>query len=569
MSAAIYPSVMRGFRAKPVCFRLFTSAIITALSLFAMPAKAGAGSILSMGAPSISDTTQTTDHAPAIDLSSMPDSLKKLILDALNLIEDLSIKESEKTEVLTDSSAVSVDTIIKTTFVEDTIFTKEVRSIFSDVIDTSVTAAPPALAVTDTIRQEKTVKDSASVLPPIQIPTLKMCPEAQALLKKRDGFFMSENRPVNPIFLPIIFDGQRPSERPAITPKKGERNRYELKRRKSNIERDHEMNAIGAYAQAEFIVNSPDKVHYTPEMLPDAIHMERVKRRKEFLEMNIYETPRLRELHGHQVKLKHWISELNSALQISQIYISENWYQGGSSNINLISTQHYALDYKDYENDKILFENDIDWKLNISSAPDDTLRSYAISEDLFRIDSKFGYKAFLNFYYSVSLSFKTQFFNLYKKNTETRTASFLSPGEMNLNLGMTYNYTSKDKSLKTSASLSPLAYNLKTCIDKKIDPTKFGLEEGQTVMNKIGSSIEATIKWEFMRHMYLNSRFYYFTTYERVQIDFENTLNFVLNRYFSTRIEFKMRYDDSVEPNAKGSFLQFKELLSFGLYFRI
>ena len=559
---------MRGFRVKPFCFRLFTGAIIAVLSFFALPAKAS-GSIFFSGAPSTADTTQTTGNATTIDLSAMPDSLKRLILDALNIIEDLSIKENEKTEVRADSNAVTVDTVIKTTFVEDTIFTKEVRSILSDVIDTSVTAVPPALAAADTAREKKVEKDTAAVLPPIRIPKVTMCPEAQALLKKRNNALMTENRPVNPIFLPIIFDGQRPTERPSISVKKEERNRYELKRQKSNMERDREMSAIGEYAQAEFIVNSPDKVHYTPEMLPDAIHMERVKRRKEFLEVKGYEMPRLRELNGGPVKLKHWISELNSALQISQIYISENWYQGGASNINLISTQHYSLDYKDYENDKILFENDIDWKLNISSAPDDSLRSYAISEDLFRIDSKFGYKAFLNFYYSVSLSFKTQFFNLYKKNTETRTASFLSPGELSLNLGMTHNYKNKEESLETSVSLSPLAYNLKTCIDKEIDPTKFGLEEGQKVMNKFGSSIEASIKWEFMRHMYLNSRFYYFTSYERVQIDFENTLNFVLNRYFSTRIELKMRYDDSVAPNAKGSFLQFKELLSFGLYFRI
>ena len=409
---------MRGFRVKPFCFRLFTGAIIAVLSFFALPAKAS-GSIFFSSSPSTADTTQTTGNALAIDLSSMPDSLKRLILDALNIIEDLSIKENEKTEVRADSNAVTVDTIIKTTFVEDTIFTRKVRSILSDVIDTSVITAPSALATADTVREE-VEKDTAAVLPPIRIPKVTMCSEAQALLKKRNNFLPTENRPVNPIFLPIIFDGQRPTERPSISVKKEERNRYELKRRKSNMERDREMNAIGEYAQAEFIVNSPDKVHYTPEMLPDAIHMERVKRRKEFLEVKGYEMPRLRELKSGPVKLKHWISELNSALQISQIYISENWYQGGASNINLISTQHYSLDYKDYENDKILFENDIDWKLNISNAPDDSLRSYAFSEDLFRIDSKFGYKAFLNFYYSVSLSFKTQFFNLYKKNTEKR-----------------------------------------------------------------------------------------------------------------------------------------------------
>ena len=254
--------------------------------------------------------------------------------------------------------------------------------------------------------------------------------------------------------------------------------------------------------------------------------------------------------------------------KISQIYISDNWYQGGTSNINLISTQAYSIKYNDY-NDKILFENKIQWNLNISSAPDDTLRNYSISEDLFRIDSKFDYKAFKNFYYSTSLYFKTQFFNNYKKNTETRTASFLSPGELSYNLGMSHNYTSKNKSFTSSVSVSPFSYNLKTCIDEEMDPTKFGIEKEKKILHKFGSSFDTNIKWQFMRNMYLSSRLYYFTSYKHVQIDFENTFNFVLNRYFSTRIEFKMRYDDSADPNEKGSFIQIKEMLSFGLFFRI
>ena len=186
-----------------------------------------------------------------------------------------------------------------------------------------------------------------------------------------------------------------------------------------------------------------------------------------------------------------------------------------------------------------------------------------------RIDSKFGYKAFKNFYYSTSLYFKTQFFNNYKKNTETRTASLLSPGELSYNLGMSYNYTSKNKSFTSSVSVSPFSYNLKTCIDEEMDPTKFGIEKGEKILHKFGSSFDTNIKWQFMRNMYLSSRLYYFTSYKHVQIDFENTFNFVLNRYFSTRIEFKMRYDDSADPNEKGSFIQIKEMLSFGLFFRI
>ena len=134
---------------------------------------------------------------------------------------------------------------------------------------------------------------------------------------------------------------------------------------------------------------------------------------------------------------------------------------------------------------------------------------------------------------------------------------------------MSHNYTSKNSAFTSSASVSPFSYNMKTCIDEKIDPTKFGIEEGKKILHQFGSSFEANFKWEFMRNMYLTSRLYYFTSYKHVQFDFENSFNFILNRYFSTKIELKLRYDDSAEPNENGKFVQIKEMLSFGLFFRI
>ena len=505
---------------------------------------------------------------PPIDTTAIPDSIKNLIFDVIELIDEMVVDEETKVESVVDSSLVRPDTVqIITTFVEDTLLTRELQTILGEVIDIE-TVDSIAVPAADTLAVAAAA-DTTGLLPAITIPRLTMCPEARAILRKKSAVGEVEQVPVNPIFMPIIFDGQLPENRPTLMTAGKEKKPLELYRRKSSVERDGEMNDLGRYAQARYIVDSPDKIRYTPEMMPEAIHIDKVKRRREFLTVERQPLPSLRELSGHKVKLKHWISELKSALQISQIYISENWYQGGTSNINLVSTQNYSLEYKDYEHDKMLFKNTIQWKLNISSAPDDTLRSYAISEDLFQIDSKFGYKAFGSFYYSASVTFKTQFFNHHKKNTHNRTASFLSPGEMNLNLGMTYNFTSKNKAMSTSLALSPLAYNLKCCIDKEIDPAKFGIEAGKKTINKVGSSFDATLKWQFMRNMSINSHLYYFTSYDRVQIDFENTFNFVLNRYFSTRLEFKMRYDDSVQPNAKGKFLQFKELLSFGLYFRI
>lgn len=515
---------------------------------------------------------KTIPEAPPADTSSMPDSITRLIQNIFLLIDSLEIKDSTRIDIHVDTTRLVKDTIFITTeFVEDSIMAQELLQQLDSIVGKKVVADIP-IQKTDSVLTKPYAKDTLRKIPPKPQP-LKMCAQAQAILQEAKNKFTiipTHEIPVNPIFMPIIFNGQRPRDTPALYENIPEKKYvpYTIYRRKNSIDKAKSLAELGAYAQATAIIAHPEKVRYTPERLPKAIHLERMKKRREILTVKGPSTPRKFDIKGRPVKLKHWISSLQSALQISQIYISDNWYQGGTSNINLISTQAYSIKYNDY-NDKILFENKIQWNLNISSAPDDTLHNYSISEDLFRIDSKFDYKAFKNFYYSTSLYFKTQFFNNYKKNTETRTASFLSPGELSYNLGMSHNYTSKNKSFTSSVSVSPFSYNLKTCIDEEMDPTKFGIEKGEKILHKFGSSFDTNIKWQFMRNMYLSSRLYYFTSYKHVQIDFENTFNFVLNRYFSTRIEFKMRYDDSADPNEKGSFIQIKEMLSFGLFFRI
>lgn len=270
-------------------------------------------------------------------------------------------------------------------------------------------------------------------------------------------------------------------------------------------------------------------------------------------------------IQGEKIKIRNWIHSFNASVQFSQAYLSDNWYQGGENNVNVIGQFIWNVKLNENVYKKLLFENSVQYKVSVNSAPQDSVRGYSISQDLFQVNTKFGYKAIRNWYYSTSMRFKTQLLNNYKANTNDMNAAFLSPAELNLGIGMTYNTTLKDKKLKFDMSLSPLSMDMNICREiKKIDPTSFGIDAGKHIKMEYGSNIEAKISWKLCHEITWSSRLFSFTNYDHIQGDWENTLDFTINKYLSTRLYAHLRYDSSVAKDPSWKYWQFNEILSFG-----
>ena len=272
-----------------------------------------------------------------------------------------------------------------------------------------------------------------------------------------------------------------------------------------------------------------------------------------------------------EVKKIHWLQQFDGMIQFSQAYNSPNWYQGGNNNLNTIIQGVYNARLNQTFHPNLLFENTVQYKLGLNSAPDDSLRNYSISEDNFQINSKFGVKAAKRWYYSATLQFKTQLLNNYRKNTNDLSAAFLSPGELNLGLGMTYEYSTPSGNFKTNASIAPLSYNLKICTNDKIDERQFGIKEGHTSVSQYGSNIDCRLEWKLAYNISFNSRLTAFTNYEYLQGDWENTLSFSINRFLSTQIYVHLRYDSTTGryEDSKWHKWQLREVLSFGFSYRL
>lgn len=323
-----------------------------------------------------------------------------------------------------------------------------------------------------------------------------------------------------------------------------------------------------------FFFAHPSDVLYNINMLPEAPKVYHAVINPEDHTVDILELPAAPEgettLVADKIKRRHWMRTFKADLRFSQAYVSPNWYQGGNNNLNVIAQLYYNVKLNQEYHKNLLFETTFQYKLGLNSAPDDSLRNYSISEDLFQINTTFGVKAAKRWYYSFTGQFKTQMLNSYKKNTRDLRSAFLSPGELTAGVGMTYNYQNKPKTFNIDVSLAPLSYNLKICTNENLDETAYGIERDHKTLSKFGSSAEVKMKWRMTRNIVLDSRLFAFTDYEVMQADWENTLTFEINRFLTTQIYAHARYDTHGIPaeGTKWRKLQLKEILSIGFAYK-
>lgn len=264
-----------------------------------------------------------------------------------------------------------------------------------------------------------------------------------------------------------------------------------------------------------------------------------------------------------EIPRKNWLHYFNVSLQVSQAYVSNNWYQGGNSYLAGLFNFAWNVELNTVYHPSLLFQSALQYKLAVNSNPKGSLHKYNTSQDLFQYTLKTGLKAFNHWFYSLNLLFETQLFNSYPEDSLERTSTLLSPGTLNLGIGMTYNLVKKGATL--TVSISPLAYNLKTCIASDIDHMQFNIAQNRKTLSEIGSSAEANLTWKFTDNISWKSRLFLFSDYSYFLADWENTFNFQLNKFLSTQIYLHPRFDSSSDNNTKWHHWMLREILSFGI----
>lgn len=378
------------------------------------------------------------------------------------------------------------------------------------------------------------------------------------LISEKDSLRIAEEAKkeceYNPLFLDWIFRKDNPA--------------LEEEKTAENI-----INNLRREVYIDIKETSPELIAFHEEELPDINDLklnfsERKTSVEDFLwKQQMVEMPK-NKLDISQQKRKWRYGGKISAL-VSQSYISPNWYTGGTGNVSILGDVSAYVNYTNHKN--LQFDNTLEWKAGFNSSFSDSLRFLSTNEDLFKLNSKLGLKAFRNFYYTLSAEFSTPLFNTFVPNTRELSTSTFSPIRTYIGLGLDFKYKTI-LSLMVSPFSYKLTYVMNTSKAEGVESSiadKFNIPEGKNILHAFGSRLELNFAYVFSKELKLNSKFYLYTDYKNVELDWEITGNFIVTHFLTIQLSLHPRYDSSlVLAEGQKSRFQFREFTSLGFLYQ-
>lgn len=268
--------------------------------------------------------------------------------------------------------------------------------------------------------------------------------------------------------------------------------------------------------------------------------------------------------------IKHWNSDGKFSLIYSQAAFNQEWLGGGTSNYAGNVVINYDLNYK---------KNEIEWDtkllIDYGITKNDNQEFSRKTNDRLEVNSIVGKNINnTNWYYTGNFNFRTQsdkgyIFGENEDGEETRTlqTKFLSPAYTNLGLGIQWK---KNDQLKVN--IAPVSGRL-ILADKMFTTTPgyqdgdfFGLDQGSTVREEFGASLNGIAAFDIMKNISVENILNLFSNYledpQNIDIDYTLNLRLKVNKYISTNFTFQAIYDD----NAIRGF-QIREVLGAGLIY--
>ena len=282
--------------------------------------------------------------------------------------------------------------------------------------------------------------------------------------------------------------------------------------------------------------------------------------------------------------LDGWKTGGVTSVNFTQVSLT-NWSAGGE---NSISVNGLVSLFANLKKGKSTWDNSLDLGYGLLKQGDDGLRK---TDDKIDFTSKYGQKAFKNWYYAGLVNFKTQMTAGYNyPDDSTIISNFMAPGYFLGAIGMDYK-----PSDAFTMFISPITSKITVVNDRNLsDAGAFGVEgaeyddlgvkikDGELMRVEYGGYLRAQVKANIMKNIKLQSRLELFSNYAEeptnIDVNWEVLIAMKVNDYISATISTQLIYDDDIDIavdsnnddiiDAVGPRVQFKEVLGIGFTYK-
>ena len=262
-----------------------------------------------------------------------------------------------------------------------------------------------------------------------------------------------------------------------------------------------------------------------------------------------------------------------------------NWAAGGDNSISLNGLTNLFANYKKGNS---TWDNTLDLAYGLMKQGKQGVRK---TDDRVDFMSKYGQKAFKNWYYAGLVNFRTQMAPGYNyPDDSTKISNFLAPGYLLGAIGMDYKPNDN-----FNVFISPLTMRTTIVNDTRLaDAGAFGVDaaeyndlgvkvkNGKKFRAEYGGYLRSLVKADVMENIKLVSKLDLFSNYsehpERIDVNWEVLIALKVNEYISATVSTNLIYDHDVDIavddngdgiiDAFGPRVQFKEVLGIGLTYK-
>ena len=272
------------------------------------------------------------------------------------------------------------------------------------------------------------------------------------------------------------------------------------------------------------------------------------------------------------------------SLNLTQVSLT-NWSAGGQ---NSVSVNGIVSLFANLKRGSSTWDNSLDLAYGMLQQGDADARK---TDDKIDFTSKYGQKAFKNWYYAGLVNFKSQMTAGYNfPDDSTEISNFLAPAYVLGAIGMDY----KPSEVFT-LFISPVTMKMTLVNDQDladfgafgVDPAEyddFGIKtkDGLTSRAEYGGYMRALFKKDIMKNINLQTKLELFSNYsvdpDHIDVNWEVLIAMKVNKYISATISTQLLYDHDIDIaidndndgviDAVGPRTQFKEVLGVGLNYK-